>query len=411
MLDALVRTAEGPVVVRVRPNGPGRARVEVVDQSRFLPVRDEPDENTGAVVPTESGQVTELLDQSGRWGFRLHSNGSRTRWFTAGQDDSTPATSEPALRMTFERGQVRRGVSRARREVGQFLAHHTRLPQPKIDAALLALSELLGNAALHAKQGGAELTVEANDSRVRISITDTSLGLPKWRTESNVDAADEVAPSPTVNDADVDALLAGIVLAALESGRTNPNELGVRADGEHGRGARIVTQDSAAVGTDVTPHGKTVWVEYDTPPKSYTTSPEDIFDVSPGRAGRADGAAAVVSPWKKRGQSAEGPQVFRTPPGDVPGTGRPDADTTSRPAQPPGKPPMLRQVKPGNWTSPAPGSLRKNCIFSSGIGGGKRINQGCRGRALRNMSRCTTWKSGRCGDGWRGRGSSRVTQR
>ncbi|MGY4098711.1 WXG100-like domain-containing protein [Nocardia sp. R16R-3T] len=266
MLDALIRTAEGPVNVQVRPHGPERVRVEVVDQSRTLPVRDEPHKTTGEVVATEAGQVTELLDRSGRWGFRLHTNGSRARWFTAGPDDSAAAASEPALRMTFERGQVRRGVSRARREVREFLSQNTRLPEPTIDAAVLALSELLGNAALYAEQGGAQLTIDADDSRIRINITDTSIRLPKWQTESNVEAVDEVAPSPTVNSADVDALLAGFAsAAALESGRTDPDELGDRADGEHGRGARIVTDSAQAVGTDVTRHGKTVWVEYRTP--------------------------------------------------------------------------------------------------------------------------------------------------
>ncbi|MGA4789631.1 MFS transporter [Nocardia sp. AB354] len=321
MLDALVRTAEGPVAVRVRPEGTERVRVEVLDHSRIVPVRDEPDESTGEVMPTEAGEVTALLDKSGRWGFRIHTNGSRTRWFAAGQTQAVPVSTEPAVRMRFERGQVRQGVARARRDVGRFLSHNTRMPQTTIDAAVLALSELLGNSAQYAKQGGAEVTVEADDTRVRIGITDTSLGLPKWRIESDVDAADEVAPSPTIDLDDVDAFLAGIDLAALDSARTDPDELGNRADGEHGRGARIVRDKAFAVGTDLTRHGKTVWVEYRTPPRSYPASLDDVLDLPRGSATRADGAVMPPSPWTKRGQSAEGPFAFNTPPGSTPGAG------------------------------------------------------------------------------------------
>jgi hypothetical protein len=321
MLDALVRTAEGPVAVRVRPEGTERVRVEVLDHSRIVPVRDEPDESTGEVMPTEAGEVTALLDKSGRWGFRIHTNGSRTRWFAAGQTQAVPVSTEPAVRMRFERGQVRQGVARARRDVGRFLSHNTRMPQTTIDAAVLALSELLGNSAQYAKQGGAEVTVEADDTRVRIGITDTSLGLPKWRIESDVDPADEVAPSPTIDLDSIDALLAGIDLAALDSARTDPDELGNRAEGEHGRGARIVWDKAFAVGTDLTRHGKTVWVEYRTPPRSYPASLDDALDLPRGSATRADGAVMAPSPWTKRGQTAEGPLAFSTPPGDTPGVG------------------------------------------------------------------------------------------
>ncbi|WP_345498578.1 hypothetical protein [Nocardia callitridis] len=245
--------------------------------------------------------------------------------------------------MTFQQGQVQRGVARARGEVRRFLSHHTRLSQPTTDAAVLAMSELLGNAAQYARQGGAELTVEATDARVRISIADTSLGLPEWRVESNVDAADEVAPSSTVNPADVDALLAGIDLAALDSSGSNPSEPGDRADGEHGRGARIVTENAIAIGTDVTPNGKTVWVEYRTPPKSYPVSPGSALDLPEDRARRGDGAEVIAAPRSKRGLLVEGPLVFHQAPEGPSGAGPhpslpapavPQADS-SAPSSPP----------------------------------------------------------------------------
>ena len=112
---------------------------------------------------------------------------------------------------------------RARREVRRFLTQHTRLAQPTIDAAVLAASELLGNAALYAREGGAELTVDANDSRIRIAVADTSLCLPKWRTESNVDAADEAAPLPTVNADDIAAFLDTFDTDVPEPENADPN--------------------------------------------------------------------------------------------------------------------------------------------------------------------------------------------
>ncbi|MFR9774073.1 sigma factor [Nocardia sp. SC052] len=59
-----------------------------------------------------------------------------------------------------------------------------------------------------------------------------------------------------------------------------------------------------------------------TPPKSYSTSLDDALDLPRGNATRADGAVVVPSPWTKRGQPAEGPFAFSTPPGGVSGVGR-----------------------------------------------------------------------------------------
>lgn len=272
LVDALLRTAESPGTISLKHGGTGPTRwvrVEVTDQSRTLPARDKPDKHTGLVTPTESGQVTELLDKSWQWGATLHKNGERTRWFElAARDGRARSSAEPALTMTFKKGQVAPGVSTARNGVADFLRQTARLDEKKIEAARLAVSEFLGNAGLHAKEGGAELTVEVYDDRVRITVADKSRGLPVWRPESNVDAADEVAPSAVVDQADVDLLLAGMNLDALESGGMDPSVLGERADGEHGRGNVLVMADAIKIGVDLAPNGrpgKKVWVEYRTP--------------------------------------------------------------------------------------------------------------------------------------------------
>ncbi|WP_157574210.1 LuxR C-terminal-related transcriptional regulator [Nocardia jejuensis] len=124
-----------------------------------------------------------------------------------------------------------------------------------------------------------------------------------------------------MNEDDIAAFLDAFDTDLPEPENADPNALGNRAEGEHGRGARIVTDAAAAVGTIVTGGGKSVWVEYRTPPRSYPATPADVFDRPRGRAHSADDAVANL-PWTGRGRIVEGPLVFHGPPGDTPGVGR-----------------------------------------------------------------------------------------
>ncbi|MEV2218264.1 MFS transporter [Nocardia vinacea] len=354
LIEALVRTGTGRVTVSVRPVEVG-LRVQVVDRSQEPLVRDKPSREPGLVEQTESGRLTELLDTSHRWGYQLNTNGARTRWFeiatSAGQNDSPQRM--PVLTLTFERGQIKQHAQAARHDVAEFLRLHTRLGASKIEAAVLAVSEFLSNAALHAEDGGAELIVYKRNGRVRIGVADTSRGLPTMRPESNVDAADEVAPSPVVDPAEQDRFLASFDLDELEfdlaaqpeSEPSDPSDMRNREAGQHGRGFRLVMDTAAAYGVDLAPAGqpgKMVWIEYELPPLTYTSSLDDALDLPRGRADRADGAAVVVSPWTKRGQPVEGPLAFHTPPSDAAGAGQPSGVPTTPASSEPTAPPEPR---------------------------------------------------------------------
>ncbi|MFE9326903.1 hypothetical protein ACIHDR_35260 [Nocardia sp. NPDC052278] len=89
----MTRTATGdPTVQRRMVGAPGERRelVEVSQQSRDLPVRDQP------IAPTESGRLIELLgEKSEIWGFQLHSDGTRTRWFELFESDLPSDVARP----------------------------------------------------------------------------------------------------------------------------------------------------------------------------------------------------------------------------------------------------------------------------------------------------------------------------
>ncbi|MFQ6394930.1 hypothetical protein ACLMAJ_15880 [Nocardia sp. KC 131] len=317
MIEALLRTAEGTAVISWRHSGTGPTRalrVEVVDQSQMPSVRDLPDEDTGLVESTDSGRVTELLDTSREWGFRLDTvNGSRTRWFeiatSTGQPDPSQATPEPVFRLPLPRGQIEHNVQRARNEVAEFLRRATRLDEGTIASAVLAVSEFAGNAATYADESGAEISVSFGEGRVQIGVTDGSRGLPTSRPEGHVDRSDQVEASPTVDKAEQNRLLAEFDTAASESDGFDlsaadpaPSEPGRpaqpepaepapseteepapfsmrdRAVGEHGRGFAIVMAEAVAYGVDLAPNGqagKKVWVEYRLPPTPAGAHPDE----------------------------------------------------------------------------------------------------------------------------------------
>ncbi|WP_157114663.1 preprotein translocase subunit SecA, partial [Nocardia niwae] len=56
-------------------------------------------------------------------------------------------------------------------------------------------------------------------------------------------------------------------------------------------------------------------------PKQYPGTPDDALDAPPGSVARGDGGRLAVAPYAKR-LPLEGPLVFHTPPGEVPGVGR-----------------------------------------------------------------------------------------
>ncbi|MET8871159.1 4'-phosphopantetheinyl transferase superfamily protein [Nocardia sp. NPDC004604] len=244
LTDALTRTAtDSPTVRRSLLGEPGNRteRVEVTDQSRDLPVRDDPD------APTES-RATELLDEkSGAWGFRLHSDGTRTRWFelfeSAGSHDAQPRP-EPIVDLTLPRGAVEEGVGDARRAVVDVL---TDWPEGKREDVRLLVSELATNVARYAPEGGAHLRIWLDDTNLRGAVDDASRGLPKRQQESEFDTFD------------VDAL--EIDLDAWESGAL---EIGT-----HGRGLGLLDETAAVWGVDLhRAGGKSVWFEVEKPPSS-----------------------------------------------------------------------------------------------------------------------------------------------
>lgn len=313
MVEALLRTAHGPAVVRSTGVGGQWVLVEVIDESRTVPVRDEPDKKSGLVTPTEAGRVTDLLDkEAGAWGFEIRKSGERTRWFQlfapAAQADPSQAMPNPALELTFERGEVGRGASSARDAIARLLTQAGWYGK-QIDGVVLAATEVLTNVDLYAKQGGAQVRAYFIDNVLRFEVTDTSRGLPKWRPESDVDEVDEVAPSTTVDEADVKALLAQFDLADLEAGRSDPLALGDRPDGTHGRGSKIIWDAATALGVTLARDGrpgKTVWMEVQMEPAP--TSPgtqDDIRGAAPGHAAPDDGAPMVVTPFTSPTSAAE----------------------------------------------------------------------------------------------------------
>ncbi|WP_433195528.1 sigma-70 family RNA polymerase sigma factor [Nocardia sp. CA-107356] len=241
LTDALTRTAtDSPTVERTVLGEPGSRRelVEVTDQSRDLPVRDESD------ARTESGRVTELLDEkSGSWGFRLHTDGTRTRWFelfeSAGSHDAQP-TPEPTVDLTFPRGAVEERVGDARRAVVDVL---TDWPEEKREGVRLLVSELVTNVARYAPEGRARMRIWLDDTHLRVAVDDASRELPKRQEESDFGTFDVDA-----SEIDLDAWESG----ALEVGT-------------HGRGLGLLDETASIWGVDVRRDGKTVWFEVDSP--------------------------------------------------------------------------------------------------------------------------------------------------
>ncbi|WP_433680946.1 4'-phosphopantetheinyl transferase superfamily protein [Nocardia sp. CA-119907] len=245
LTDALTRTAtDSPTVRHSLLGEPGNrtVRVEVTDQSRDLPVRDEPD------ASTESVPVTELLDEkSGAWGFRLHNDGTRTRWFelfeSAGSHDAQ-SNPEPIVDLTLPRGAVEERVGDARRAVVDVLADW---PEEKREDVRLLVSELVTNVARYAPEGGARLRIWLDATNLRVAVDDASRGLPKRQQESEFDTFDVDA-----SEIDLDAWESG----ALEIGT-------------HGRGLGLLDETAAVWGVDLhRAGGKSVWFEVEKPPSS-----------------------------------------------------------------------------------------------------------------------------------------------
>jgi anti-sigma regulatory factor (Ser/Thr protein kinase) len=112
----------------------------------------------------------------------------------------------------------------ARREIRQTCAS---LPVTTRESAVLAASELVTNAVVHA-QPPITLTVEPTGETVKITVTDAGSGRPQLRRHR----------SPQAN---------------------------------YGRGLQIVDALSAAWGTNVRPEGKSVWCIIDDAPGTQTS--------------------------------------------------------------------------------------------------------------------------------------------
>ncbi|WP_157106452.1 LuxR C-terminal-related transcriptional regulator [Nocardia arthritidis] len=283
MAAALLRTAQGTVVVRATNGGEGHARwvsVEITDQSRETPARDEQ-----AVPQTDSGRAIELVERlAGTWGFELRANGERTRYFTlfatTGQNDPSKVTPEPAAKLVLQRGQVQAGTSRARRMIGDLLERAS-ADDRQIDDVQLVVSEVVGNVGLYAKQGGAEIRAWLIDDVLRVEVADTSRGLPKWRPESDVEQDDEGAPSTAVDRDAEEALLAAFTLDDLDAADSDPFALGERAAGTHGRGSGIIAEITTARGVDLARDGrpgKTVWMEIQLSRRPVQPSPDTFTE-------------------------------------------------------------------------------------------------------------------------------------
>ncbi|MFE7745321.1 LuxR C-terminal-related transcriptional regulator, partial [Nocardia sp. NPDC057455] len=314
VIAALLGTAQGTAVVRATNGGEGHARwvsVEVTDQSRETPARDEQ-----AVPQTDSGRAIELVERlAGTWGFELRANGERTRYFTLfaspGQTDPSKVTSEPAAELVLERGEVQAGTSRARRMIGDLL-ERAGADDRQIDDVQLAVSEVVGNVGLYAKQGGAAIRAWLIDDVLRVEVADTSRGLPKWRPESAVEQDDDAAPLTAVDRDAEEALLAAFTLTELDAADSDPFALGERAAGTHGRGSGIIAELTTARGVDLARDGqpgKTVWMEI-------RLSRPSVRDEAPG----GDRAEALTSEDAARSSNSTADDLERP--------GQPGTDTT-----------------------------------------------------------------------------------
>ncbi|WP_330252266.1 sigma-70 family RNA polymerase sigma factor [Nocardia sp. NBC_00565] len=297
LTDALTRTASpDPTVERVVLGEPGerRERVEVTDRSRDLPVRDEPG------TPTESGRATELLDEkAGTWGFRLHSDGTRTRWFELFESDGSQPRSrpDPLVDLNLPQGAVEQRVSEARSAVVDVLTAADWPEEMRADVRLV-VSELVTNVARYAPEGGARVRVWLDDGRLRVAVDDTSRGLPKRQAESEFDTFD------------VDAL--EIDLDAWESGALEM--------GTHGRGLGLLAEAAEVWGVDLHRDGKSVWFEVEKPSDGTPTAavevaePETVAEIPDpnlfdGSQGDTDGRKVPA----QRGPTPESPDTAPDP--------------------------------------------------------------------------------------------------
>ncbi|MGK8488122.1 LuxR C-terminal-related transcriptional regulator [Nocardia asiatica] len=351
MITALLRSAEGPALVRVTNGGEGRARwvsVEVTDQSRETPARDDP-----AGAPTDSGRAIDSVERAaGAWGFALRENGERTRYFTLfaspGQDDPSKVLPDPAAELVLQRGQVQAGTATARRMIGELL-ERAGADEEQIDDVQLVVSELVGNVGLYAKEGGAEIRAWLLDDVLRVEVADTSRGLPTWRPESDVEQDDDTTPLTGVDRAAEEALLAAFTLDDLDAADSDPFALGERAAGTHGRGSGIIADLATARGVDLARDGgpgKTVWMEFEV---SRSPVPEEATGnrhSKPLPAPEED-PRPTAQPRQPGQRPTESAVEGEATPADATRSSEVTADEPDRPGQPDAEP-TLQRAKNGD---------------------------------------------------------------
>ncbi|WP_280382510.1 MFS transporter [Nocardia wallacei] len=268
----LLRTASSCAATRVQYAGQGASRwisVEVVDRSRAVPQRDEPDERTGQVTRTEAGQITDLIEKTplASWDCRMYGDGRRSRrlWYFASAQAQNPTTVEspPLFRITLQEREIER-LGELKNAIADKLRRTARLSEDEVWSVRTAVSELATNACKYA--GGVDIAGWLLNDRLVVDFEDSSAELPTWNLKKPKVSSEE-------------DLLALFTLDDLEAERSDPNSLGDRAEGNHGRGARIVLEDAEWLGILKRDPGKVIRVVYRVSPP--TTGPATAADGHP----------------------------------------------------------------------------------------------------------------------------------
>ncbi|WP_459548032.1 MFS transporter [Nocardia sp. X0981] len=322
LVGALVTTAEGAAAVRAVRGGRGDTQwliVEVTDKSRATPVRDVPDPETGVLTPTETGELLALLDEKSRtWGLEIHRDGDRTRRFTlatpAVPDGSLRPAPDPVIDLTFARHEVAPAGGTVRGAVVDLL-ERAGWPEDRTEMIRTAVSEIFGNVALYAPEGGARVRgwfTGSDEEELVVEIADDSRGAPGWKfTAAEASTEPITAPADDYDPAAAKALLESIDLEALLANEMNGPRLGAnRAGGTHDRGGRIVLKAASSIGYEMAANGapgKTVVMHF---PKEISEQP------APPIVSGDEESTPGSAPPRPAGGPTPGPEPLAVHPGN-----------------------------------------------------------------------------------------------